>query len=276
MLSLRTISIRRATTAALAGAMILSLLPAATLGASQPPRPARQAEWQILSLMNHYRAQHGLAPLRMARRVQNVARDRSTDMRDRNYFDHASPSGVGAADMLDRRGIQYFGGSENIGRMSFIGWDDSTRIMVDAWKGSSGHRANLLSKDVNYVGIGAARSNSVALYTMVFVSQRDHTAPASGMVASQTGISVASETGRKSVTIRWWGRDRALQQRTAGIRGFTVQKQTPSGWRTLRRNTLTRSLTIDLAQGTHKFRVRAVDKRGNAGSWRRPLTVTVH
>ena len=40
--------------------------------------------------------------------------------------------------------------------------------------------------------------------------------------------------------------------------------------------TLTRSMTLDLAKGTHKFRVRATDKRGNTGSWRRPLAVTVY
>jgi hypothetical protein len=33
---------------------------------------------------------------------------------------------------------------------------------------------------------------------------------------------------------------------------------------------------MELARGTHKFRVRATDNRGNKGHWRRPLTVTVH
>jgi hypothetical protein len=257
--------------------MILSLLPAATLGYNQPPKELKQAEWQVLSLMNHYRANRGLRPLRMANRVHLVARDRSRDMRNKGYFAHGSPTGESAGTLLHKRGVRHFGWGENIGWISFLGWDQTTRGMVDAWKGSSGHNRLLLTRDYNYVGIGIAKTKTSAYYTIVFVKQNDHTAPASGMVASSTGLSVASaEGGRRSVTVRWWGRDRLLQHSTAGIRGFTVQKRTRNGWQTLRRNTLTHSLTANLAEGTHKFRVRAVDKRGNKGNWRRQLTVTVY
>jgi hypothetical protein len=33
---------------------------------------------------------------------------------------------------------------------------------------------------------------------------------------------------------------------------------------------------MTLTDGRHRFRVRAVDKAGNVGSWRRPVTVTVN
>ena len=39
--------------------------------------------------------------------------------------------------------------------------------------------------------------------------------------------------------------------------------------------TLTRELTMDLAPGVHKYRVRATDNRGNRSDWMRPLVVTV-
>jgi len=276
MPSFRPISIRRAAAAALAGAMILSILPAATLGATEPPREVKQAEWKVLGLMNHYRASRGLAPLRMAQQVRRVARDRSRDMRNKNYFAHGSPSGQSAGTMMHSRGIRHWGWGENIGRISFLGWDKTTRGMFEGWQGSSGHNRLLLTRDYNYVGVGIAKGGNAAYYTIVFVRQPDHTAPKSGMVASSTGLSVASGSGStKAVTIRWWGADRKLQKYTSGMKGFTVQKRTSSGWRTLKRNTKQRVMTLNLREGTHKFRVRAVDKRGNKGSWRRPLTVTV-
>ena len=274
----RHITFHRAATAALATVMTIALLPAATLGYNEPPRDLKQAEWKVLSEINHLRASRGLKPLRMAQRVRLAARDRSRDMRNNRYFSHSSPTGRDAGALLARRNIRYLEGSENIGRIYFTGWTKAAVGVTGAWFDSSGHRASLLSKDFNYVGIGAARGGNSVYWTAIFVRQQDHTAPKSGMVASGSGLSVAAAVGgKKAVTIRWWGRDRALQRHTAGLKGFTVQKQKPGGgWRTLRPMTLTRSMTLDLAKGTHKFRVRATDKRGNTGSWRRPLAVTVY
>jgi uncharacterized protein YkwD len=275
----RTITIGRVATAALTAVMTLSLLPAATIGANEPPRAVRQGEWKALAAINHLRANRGLKPLRMAQRVRLVARDRSRDMRQYRYFGHASPSGRDAASLLGQRNIRYLAGSENIGWVSFMGtWEKSADAIADAWFDSSGHRANLLSDDYNYVGIGAARSGNAVYWTAIFVRQRDHTAPKAGMIASPTGLSLASnDAGSRRVTIRWWGHDRALQRHTSGLKGFIVQKRKADGtWRTLRYMTKTRSLTTRLREGTHKFRVRAVDNRGNKSGWRHPLTVTVH
>lgn len=275
----RTITIGRVATAALAAVMSLSLLPAATVGYDEPPRVVRQAEWKALGAINNLRIERGLKPLRMAQRVRLVARDRSRDMRSYSYFSHASPSGSDAAALLGQRNVSYMAGSENIGWISFTDtWEKTARAMVRGWFGSSGHRANLLSSDYNYVGIGAARSGKAVYWTAIFVRQKDHTAPTAGMIASQTGLSLASnDGGKRTVTIRWWGHDRALQRHTSGLKGFTVQKRKADGtWRTIRYLTKTRSLTTRLSEGTFWYRVRAVDKRGNSSGWRRPLKVTIH
>ncbi len=271
------ITYRRVTTAALAMVMTLTLLPAATLGSSEPPADLRHAEWRVLGLVNNYRASRGLKPLRMAFGVRRVARDRSLDMRNKGYFAHGSPSGQSAGTMMHARGIKHWGWGENIGWITYQGWETTTRNMVQGWKQSSGHNRMLLTRDYNYVGVGIAKGTNSAYYTLVFVKQPDHTPPISGMFASQTGISVAAgATGKRAVTIRWWGHDRELQRYFAGLRGFTVQKRTATGWKTLLHDTRTRQLTLSLTKGTHKFRVRAVDKRGNKGLWRLPLTVVVH
>ncbi len=276
MPTFRPITPRAAAVAALATVMLLSVLPAATLGYQEPPEETKQSEKQVLMMVNQYRAKHGLAPLRMDYHVRKVARDRSRDMRDKNYFAHGSPTGQSAGTMMHNRGIKHWGWGENIGRISFLGWGDTNRGMVDGWKGSSGHNRLLLTREYNYVGVGIARNSSVAYYTMVFVKQPDHTPPKAGMVASSTGITVASAgSGTRAVTVKWWGNDRPLQQYTAGLKGFNAQKWTKSGSKTYRYITTSRQMTVNLAKGTHKFRVKAVDKRGNRGSWRFPLKVTV-
>ena len=279
MPAFRTITAARVATAALAAVMTLSLLPAATLGSNGPPKVLREGEWKALGAINQLREDRGLKPLRMAHKVRFAARDRSRDMRQYDYFSHVSPSGRDAARLLGQRNVRYMAGAENIGWVSFMGtWEKTAKAMVGAWFDSSGHRASLLSRDFNYVGIGAARSGNAVYWTAIFVRQRDHTAPKAGMIASTTGLSLASnDAGKRTVTIRWWGHDRALQRHTSGLKGFIVQKKRPNGtWRTLRHMTKTRSVTLQLSRGVHKFRVRAVDNRGNKSGWRHPLRVSVY
>jgi uncharacterized protein YkwD len=280
MPTFRTISIRRAAVAALAGVMILSLLPATAMaGATTPAKAVRQAEWQVLGEINRYRASRGLAPYRMAQQARIAARMRSTEMRNLDYLSHHSPTGRHATTLLAKRGVRYQAGAENIGRISFRSWDSATEGMMYGWKNSSGHNASMLSKDFNYVGIGVARTDKVAYFTTIFLLQRDHTKPLAGMTASSTGISVAANTvGVRYTTVKWWGKDPVLARNHAGIRYYTVQHKRvggTKGWQTVRAKTLSNSLSMTLTKGHHKFRVRAVDKAGNVGKWRRPVMVHV-
>ena len=153
----------------LATVIALALIPAAAGGYDQPPRELRQAERQALAAINELRAERDLQPLRMARRVRLVARDRSRDMRKYDYLSHVSPSGRDAATLLSRRNVRYREGSENIGWSTFIGWNQSADAIVDGWFDSRGHRRNLLSDDYDHVGIGAARKGNEVYWTAIFV-----------------------------------------------------------------------------------------------------------
>jgi len=240
---------------------------------------ATKAEWRVLGEINRYRASRGLAPYRMAHQARLAARDRSTEMRNRNYLSHHSPSGSHASTLLSQRGVRYQAGAENIGRITFRNWDGAISGMMYGWKSSSGHNASLLSSTFNYVGIGIARSNRVAYFTTIFLLQRDHTAPKSGMELSRSGISVAATAaGTRRVTVRWWGKDPVLQRNHAGVKHFIVQHRRVGGvkgWQTVRYKTTARELTMTLTEGRHKFRVRAIDRAGNKGKWKRPVTVHV-
>ncbi len=277
MPTFRSSPIRRAATAALAGAMILTILPAATTIAASPASPEiRAAERKVLAHMNEFRANHGLRPLRMAGGLRVVARQRSRSMKNANYFAHTSPAGIDAGDLLRRRSISHRFWGENIGWTRYMDLNDGAKWMHDWWKSSPGHRYNMLYRGYNYVGIGIAKEGPELTYTVVFASQRDHTPPTAGLYSASTGISVASASGPKPVTIRWWGKDRLLSARTSGLRGFNVQHRTDNGeWRTVRKMTRTHQLTASLSQGTHWFRVRAFDNKGNGGQWKTPLKVVV-
>ena len=206
MPTFRPVTLRSAAVAALATVMTLSLLPAATMGASEAPPEVRQSEKTVLKMINAYRANNGLAPLRMDSRVRGVARDRSRDMRNKDYFAHGSPSGESAGTMMHARGIKHWGWGENIGRISFLGWTASNKGMVEGWKRSSGHNRMLLTRDYNYVGVGIARNDKVAYYTIVFVRQPDHTAPRAGILAGSRSVTYAATSGgKRNVTVRWWG-----------------------------------------------------------------------
>jgi uncharacterized protein YkwD len=272
MPALRPITFRRATAAALAAVMLLTVLPAATMAGEYIPSDAIQAaERMVLDRMNVVRANNGVGPLRMARGVRRVARDRSVSMKYQNYFGHVSPTGANAATLLNRRGVKWNSWGENIGWTVYMDVDEGPRWMVNWWKQSAPHRRNILNRNFNYAGVGIVKDGPKLLYTVVFVNQYDHTPPYAQVVGSDSVISIASTLGStmaRDVQVSWYGWDRRLSVRTSGLKGFIVQYKKVGGtWRTIRWMTTRRELTKDLRQGGHKFRVRAVDWRGNKSAW---------
>jgi uncharacterized protein YkwD len=62
-------------------------------------------EQQVVKLVNEQRAANGLAPLTLNQELSNVARAKSQDMHDKNYFSHTSPTYGSPFDMLSKFGI---------------------------------------------------------------------------------------------------------------------------------------------------------------------------
>ena len=276
MSTLRHILTRRAIPAALGVGMLMSILPAGMTFAADRSPAVERAEWAVLREINRVRNNHGLAGVRMAGGVRSVAHARSLSMKRQDYFDHVSPSGVDAGDILRARSIPNRYWSEIIGWTVGMELDRGARWMVDWWKNSPVHRNVMLSARYNYAGVGIVVDNGHVLWTVDFVNQADHTPPISGLFSAATvndrGLLSASST----TTVRWWGRDRRLSVRTAGLDSFTVQHRTGGGrWHTVRSRTTARQLTMNLRSGTHYFRVKARDNRGNVGRWQGPLRVEV-
>ena len=123
-------------------------------------------EQEVFNLVNSKRTAAGLAALSIDAEVQNVARDKAQDMVDNNYFSHTSPIYGSPFDMMKSYGIKYKAAGENIAGNS------SNSGAVNAWMNSEGHKANILSNNYNYTGIGVVSSPKYGkIYVQMFIGK---------------------------------------------------------------------------------------------------------
>jgi uncharacterized protein YkwD len=229
------------------------------------------AEQQMVGLLNGDRQKGGLIAVRVDSRLMAIARARATDMATRHYFAHHDPDGRNVFDMLNERGITWYGAGE------IISWDtyplaESAGVANQGWLDSAGHRDILMSTDYNYVGVGLATdtSNGRNLWVAVFMKGPDRTGGWVSLNSVQTPA-LASVAGARyrTVSVTWRGGDIQLVVLTAGLRNYQVQVRTDGGaWRWFTTSTTSTSQPIRLWRGhSYDLRVRACDRRGNCGSW---------
>jgi len=124
-------------------------------------------EKEVVTLVNQERSKQGLAPLKENVQLSNVARTKSKDMVDKNYFSHTSPTYGSPFDMMKQFGITYTAAGENIA----MGQQSAASVM-SSWMNSPGHRANILSKNFTEIGVGLAKNNSGTIYwTQEFIGK---------------------------------------------------------------------------------------------------------
>ncbi|AXF57321.1 CAP domain-containing protein [Salicibibacter kimchii] len=124
-------------------------------------------EQEVIRLTNEEREAQGLEPLEGDSEVSDVARVKSEDMRDSNYFSHDSPNYGSPFDMMDQFGIDYMGAGENI-----AAGQQTPEQVVEGWMNSDGHRANILNEDFTHIGVGHAEGGSHGHYwTQMFITE---------------------------------------------------------------------------------------------------------
>ncbi len=124
------------------------------------------AEQQMLNLVNQERSKNGLRPLQADLQLTKLARMKSQDMINKNYFSHTSPTYGSPFDMMKTYGVTYKTAGENIaGNSSVPG--AHTALM-----NSSGHRANILNSQYTHVGIGIVQGGQYGMmFTQMFVGR---------------------------------------------------------------------------------------------------------
>jgi len=122
-------------------------------------------ESQVASLVNKERAKNGLPPLTLNWQLSRVARYKSADMRDKNYFSHTSPTYGSPFDMMKAFQVQYSTAGENI-----AAGQTTAEAVMTSWMNSPGHRQNILSPNFTEIGVGYATGGSYRFYwTQMFI-----------------------------------------------------------------------------------------------------------
>lgn len=120
-------------------------------------------EQEVIRLVNEIRSENGLKALTYDWELSRVARYKSQDMKDNNYFSHTSPVYGTPFQMLKNFGFSYRSAGENIAR----GYA-TPHAVVNAWMNSSGHRANILNANYTKIGVGYVAGGNY--WTQMFIS----------------------------------------------------------------------------------------------------------
>ena len=127
--------------------------------------PLKTLEDEVARLVNAERAKNGLPALTVNWQAARVARYKSQDMIDKNYFAHNSPTYGSPFNMMESFGLKFSSAAENIA----YGQKTAAEVM-NSWMNSPGHRANILSKTVTQIGVGCAKKSNGTLYwTQMFL-----------------------------------------------------------------------------------------------------------
>ncbi len=125
----------------------------------------RALETEVIRLVNAARARAGRSALTENNQLSQVARTKSQDFINNNYFSHNSPIYGTPFNMLRSFGINFTAAAENIAS----GQRNAAEVM-NSWMGSPGHRANILDSAYNQIGVGVARDRNGNLYwTQMFI-----------------------------------------------------------------------------------------------------------
>jgi len=116
---------------------------------------ANSAERAVFCLLNKQRSKRDIQKLARHRDLDRPSADHSQFMVREKCFDHVCP---GEDDLADRL-VDYFSGADGgYGYGENIAWGagefGSPRNIVQSWMKSDGHRANILDREYEHIGIG--------------------------------------------------------------------------------------------------------------------------
>jgi uncharacterized protein YkwD len=94
----------------------------------------------VTALMNAYRAEAGLGPLRLDAALTRAATARMQEMMDGQWWGHAAPDGTPPFVWITAADYNYVAAAENLA----AGFD-TAGLLVESWIESPGHRANILN-----------------------------------------------------------------------------------------------------------------------------------
>ena len=131
-------------------ALVLVSLCAESVSAPQYPS---SAEFQLLNAANQERKAQGLQLLRWDDKLASAARGHVREMASRNAIAHDFPGEASLPERVTQAGVRFSSIAENVAEAPSV-----ARIQ-ELWMHSPGHRANILDKDMDSLGVGVVRRN---------------------------------------------------------------------------------------------------------------------
>ncbi|RPF50619.1 CAP domain-containing protein [Aquisalibacillus elongatus] len=135
-------------------------------GTERDDDQVHEFERQVHELVNEEREKHGLEPVEFSVDVSHVARAKSQDMADEDYFSHESPTYGSPFEMMDEFGLRYVAAGENIA----MGQRSPEQVM-EGWMNSEGHRKNILQEKFTHIGVGFIKDNGTYYWTQMFIGK---------------------------------------------------------------------------------------------------------
>jgi uncharacterized protein YkwD len=120
---------------------------------------------QVLVLVNAERAKAKLPALTTNSQLSQAAMIRAKELSKK--FSHTRPNGSTCFTVFSETGVQYSAAGENIAE----GQRNAEGAMT-SWMNSEGHRANILSRNFNAVGIGYYNDNGTPYWVQLFTGGR--------------------------------------------------------------------------------------------------------
>jgi uncharacterized protein YkwD len=130
----------------------------------------------VVAAMNDSRAEAEIGALKEDAALAAIAQKKASDMAQRGYFSHATPEGRSPWWWLVKGGYAYERAGENLA-INFL----ATSTLEAAWMASPGHRANILERSFDRVGVGVATGTykgTEALFVVAYYAQAPHPARA--------------------------------------------------------------------------------------------------
>lgn len=108
---------------------------------------------QVVALVNQERAKYGLPEFTIDDSLNAAAQARANELT--NYYSHTRPNGTDCFTIFNEYGVNYRACGENIA----AGFS-SPEAVVNGWMNSAGHRANILNRSYNHIGVGYVKDNA--------------------------------------------------------------------------------------------------------------------
>lgn len=140
---------------------------------------------QVAGLVNKEREANGLSYVKYSDKLSQAAAKRAEEIV--STFSHTRPDGTSCFTIMDEYGIGYYTVGENIA----MGQGSPSSVM-NSWMNSSGHRANILNAQFNFIGIGAVKEGGRYYWVQLFAGS--NSLSGSVILAGETTSTTTSTT----------------------------------------------------------------------------------